>query len=89
MKRREGGGGRLEGLGGEGTGGERLYPRLFVRAASRTTARRENTAPSRVMSDQSDETRSKKLHGGRRQTNRRGRGRRRGGRGRGRWRREL
>lgn len=62
-------------IGGRGREERGFILRLFVRAASRTTARRENRAPSRVMSDESDETRSKKLHSGRRQTNRRGRGR--------------
>lgn len=38
--------------------------RLFVRAASRTTARRENRAPRRVKSDMSDEMQSKNLHSG-------------------------
>lgn len=36
--------------------------RLFVKAASRTTMRRENRAPGRGMSDVSDETPSKSVH---------------------------
>lgn len=48
-----------------GRGGDRsreALSSLFVRAASRTTTRRENGALRRVMSDMSDEMQRKNLH---------------------------